>query len=311
MLIGIDLGGTKIEGAVIDDRGNIVQRIRLATPKTDYRATLNCIASLVDQLENTLPGVERQKIIGIATPGSVSSVTKKMKNCNSTCLNHQPLQQDLEQVLERQVRIANDADCFTLSEAMDGAAREMPIVFGVILGTGVGGGVCVHRRLLNGPNSIAGEWGHNPVPTLENRVIEQLEANGRSCYCGKQDCIETYLSGPGFEQSYFLLAGEQIPAIRIVERSLEGDAKAVKVVDTYQDILARSLSIIINILDPHAIVLGGGMSNIESLYTQVPARWSRYIFSDSVTTRLLPAKYGDSSGVRGAAWLAKGDIYDE
>jgi predicted NBD/HSP70 family sugar kinase len=305
MLIGIDLGGTKIEGVVLNKQGHIAQRLRVPTPKTDYSATLKSIADLVRQLESEFPKLPGQQAIGVATPGSVSILTGKMKNCNSTCLNDRPLQQDLEQLIKKQVRIANDADCFTLSEAVDGAAKGLPTVFGVILGTGVGGGVCVNQKLLSGPNRIAGEWGHNPMPSTGSRATgQQLTDSGRSCYCGKANCIETYLSGPGFEHSYFLKTGERISAIEIVKRSDAGEQPATQALDQYQELLARALATIINILDPSAIVLGGGLSNIDSLYTEVPARWSRYIFSDTVETRLLPAKFGDSSGVRGAAWLA-------
>ena len=309
MLIGIDLGGTKIEGVVLNEQGHIAQRLRVPTPKKNYSATLACITDLVRQLEGEFPELIKQQTIGVATPGSVSTLTGKMKNCNSTCLNDRTLQQDLEQLIKKQVRIANDADCFTLSEAVDGAAKDMPTVFGVILGTGVGGGICVNRQLLTGPNRIVGEWGHNPMPSTDSRAAGQQLVNAeRSCYCGRVNCIEAYLSGPGFEHSYFLQTGERLSAIEIVVRSNAGEHAAMQVLDQYQDLLARALATIINILDPGVIILGGGLSNLSSLYTEVPARWSRYVFSDTVETRLLPAKFGDSSGVRGAAWLALGDL---
>lgn len=306
MLIGIDLGGTKIEGAVFDEQGQIIFRHRVPTPQTDYLATLDSIASLVNQLEQQIPYAERPEILGIATPGSVSKATGKMKNCNSTCLNHQPLQQDLEHLLKREIRLANDADCFVLSEAIDGAGKGVANVFGVILGTGVGGGICINQQLVAGPNTITGEWGHNPMPQGYSEVNDQRPPHSvRTCYCGKIDCVETYLSGQGLEESYRQMTGERASVQLIVDRASNGEKTAKKALKNYQELLARALSVVINVLDPEVIVLGGGLSNIESLYKEVPRRWSDYVFSDEIETKLLPAMYGDSSGVRGAAWLAR------
>lgn len=299
MRIGIDLGGTKIEAIVMDEQGAIVARNRVATPQRDYQATLNVVADLIAALEQELPV---PAMVGIATPGSISTVTQTMKNCNSTCLNGQPLLQDLERLLNREVRMANDADCFTLSEARDGAAAARNTVFGVILGTGVGGGICHQGRLLQGPSRIAGEWGHNPLPPLRGDW-HQYQNEARDCYCGWQDCIETYLSGPGFEQGYRRATGVALPAEQIATRARKGDEQALFQLHLYQERLACALASVINLLDPDAIVLGGGMSNIRSLYTEVPERWQKYVFSDRCDTQLLAPKFGDSSGVRGAAWL--------
>lgn len=299
MRIGIDLGGTKIEAAVMDGNGRIVARNRMATPQKDYSATLNVVADLIAGLEKDLAA---PAAIGIATPGSVSTVTDTMKNCNSTCLNGQPLLQDLSRLLKREVRMANDADCFTLSEASDGAAAGCNTVFGVILGTGVGGGICHQGNLLQGPNRIAGEWGHNPLPPLRGDW-QRYQNEARECYCGWQDCIETYLSGPGFEQGYQRTTGIALSAEEIVDRAREGEERALFQLNLYQERLACALASVINLLDPDAIVLGGGMSNIDSLYSQVPERWEKYVFSDRCDTRLVAPKFGDSSGVRGAAWL--------
>jgi predicted NBD/HSP70 family sugar kinase len=231
-------------------------------------------------------------------PGAFSRATGRVKNSNSVCLNGQPLRQDLEALLQRPLQFANDADCFTLSEATDGAARDAGVVFGVILGTGTGGGICVDGKLLAGPNAITGEWGHNPLPWPQ---AEELP--GRQCYCGKQGCIETWLSGPGLALDYQGQAGRELTAQAIVDTAGKGDGVAQAAVDRYVDRLARALAGVINILDPDCVVLGGGMSNYARLYQAVPACWGRYVFSDQVETRLVPAKYGDSSGVRGAAWL--------
>lgn len=299
MRIGIDLGGTKIEAAVMDGNGRIVARNRMPTPQKDYSATLNVVADLIAGLEKDL---EAPAAIGIATPGSVSTVTDTMKNCNSTCLNGQPLLQDLSRLLKREVRMANDADCFTLSEASDGAAAGCNTVFGVILGTGVGGGICHQGRLLQGPNRIAGEWGHNPLPPLRGDW-QRYRNEARDCYCGWQDCIETYLSGPGFELGYQTATGIALSAEQIADKAREGEELALLQLNLYQERLACALANVINLLDPDAIVLGGGMSNIRSLYSEVPKRWEKYVFSDRCDTRLVAPKFGDSSGVRGAAWL--------
>ncbi len=299
MRIGIDLGGTKIEGVLISSYGIIKHSIRVATPQGDYPATLGVLAQLVDQLgkltDQTLP-------VGIATPGTISRVTGKMKNCNSTCLNGQRLKEDLSQLLNREVRIANDADCFVLSEATDGAGAGFDTVFGVILGTGVGGGICHKGELLQGANGIAGEWGHNPMPPISSQTEPDIQER-RRCYCDRFDCIETYLSGPAFENSYFKSTQEKTAAATIVQKAPEGDANALYQLDLYQERLACALATVINLLDPDVIVLGGGMSNIDSLYTEVPRRWNKYIFSDECSTVLSKPMFGDSSGVRGAAWL--------
>lgn len=303
MHIGIDLGGTKIEAVLTGAGGTIIARQRVATPQQDYHATLKAIAALVNQLEHKLTQPAQ---IGIGTPGAISQLTHSMKNCNSTCLNGQALKQDLEQLLRREIRIANDADCFALSEAIDGAAAGMATVFGVILGTGVGGGIVVNGKLLAGPNSIAGEWGHNVLPVGAPRIQPE---NHRPCYCGRADCVETYLSGPGLARSFFELNAEYeaegVPftAERIATLAGNGDQDALLMLDIYSQQLAASLAQVINILDPHAIVLGGGISNIDSLYALVPKYWSQFVFSDQVQTQLLRNRHGDSSGVRGAAWL--------
>ena len=293
--MGIDLGGTKIEALVLDGGGAELVRERVATPSGDYPATLQALADLVGRLEARVGCRCR---VGIGMPGAFSLVTGRVKNSNSVCLNGQPLHQDLETLLQRPLRFANDADCFTLSEATDGAARHATVVFGVILGTGTGGGICVDGKLLAGPNAITGEWGHNPLPWPQ---AEELP--GRACYCGKRGCIETWVSGPGLAKDYRECGEQDLAAQVIIDAAGAGDAMALAALDRYVDRLARALASVINILDPDCIVLGGGLSNTALLYEAVPARWPRYVFSDTVETRLVPAKYGDSSGVRGAAWL--------
>lgn len=292
---GIDLGGTKVEIIALDEIGNELYRQRAATPAGDYAATVDAVAELVSQAESEL-GV--RGTVGIGTPGAVSKVTGCMKNCNSTCLNGQPLPRDLERRLGRPVRLANDADCFALSEATDGAAAGAAGVFGVILGTGVGGGIVVNGRLLSGPNAIAGEWGHNPLPWPD---MEELP--GPACYCGRSGCIETYLSGPGLSRDYGCATGEHAAAADIVARAEAGDQTCEAILRRYEGRLARALAHIVNILDPDVIVLGGGLSNCPRFYANVPKLWGGYVFSDRVDTRLVPPRFGDSSGVRGAAWL--------
>ena len=293
--LGIDLGGTKIELIALDADGTEVCRRREATPQGDYRGTLETIRQLVLRAER-----ERGETgsVGIGTPGAISRASGRLKNSNSVCLNGQPLIEDLERVLGRPVRMANDADCFALSEANDGAAAGLPVVFGVILGTGVGGGIVVKGRLLQGPNAIAGEWGHNPLPWLQAD-----ELPGPECYCGKRGCIETFLSGPGLARDFLQHAGQSLTGVEILARAESGDAEAELAFQRYEDRLARGLAHVINLLDPDAIVLGGGLSNCDRLYDEVPKRWGRYVFSDRVDTLLLPPRHGDSSGVRGAAWL--------
>ena len=293
--IGIDLGGTKIEIVALDDSGKELLRQRIDTPQGDYRATLAAIAKLVSQIENTLG---MQGSVGIGTPGAISRATGLLKNSNSVCLNGQPVLLDLEALLERSVKIANDANCFALSEAMDGAATGASVVFGVIIGTGTGAGIVVNGHVITGPNAIAGEWGHNPLPWPQAD-----ELPGPACYCGKQGCIETFLSGPGMMRDHVQHSGENWDTKQIVSRALAGDAACEATLQRYEDRLARSLAHVINILDPDVIVLGGGMSNIARLYENVPRLWHRYVFSDRVDTRLVQNQHGDSSGVRGAAWL--------
>lgn len=301
MRIGIDLGGTKIEAVMLSDEGEVVGRRRASTPQQNYRMTLAAIAELVALLESDISAIGPNIPVGLATPGSISGFTGRMKNCNSTCLNGQPLREDLQQLLERDVRIANDADCFALSEAQDGSASDCHSVFGVILGTGVGGGVVINKQLLHGPNGIAGEWGHNAMPPQSLQLMVSRES--RSCYCGRQDCVESWLSGPALEQSYYGLSGQRLKAAQIALKAANGDSLAMGLLEQYSEALAAALAVVINILDPDAVVLGGGLSNIDYLYEQVPQRWGKYIFTDRCKTMLLRAKYGDSSGVRGAAWL--------
>ncbi len=295
MRIGIDLGGTKIEAIALDDEGRQIERQRIDTPAGNYLATLEAIAVLINTIENRLG---QQASIGIGTPGALSPATGLLRNSNSVCMNGMPVKQDLQQLLGREIRISNDANCFALSEAVDGAASGAAVVFGVIIGTGTGAGVVVNGRVLGGANAIAGEWGHNPLPWPQDN-----ERPGADCYCGKKGCLETFLSGPGFSHHYRLAGGDKLDARAIVQRAEAGERLAQHSLDDYIDRLARGLAHIINVLDPDVIVLGGGMSNIQCLYDQVPLRWGRYVFSDVVNTRLMAPVYGDSSGVRGAAWL--------
>ncbi len=295
LLAGIDLGGTKIEGVLLDGAGRVLERRRLATPAGDYAGTLDAVAQLHQALEEA---AGRALPLGIGTPGSPSPADGRLRNANSTCLNGRPLLADLEARLERPVRMANDADCFTLSEAVDSAGAGHGVVFGVILGTGVGGGIAVNGRLLGGPNRITGEWGHNPLPRRNDD-----ERPGPPCYCGRHGCIETFLSGPGMSLDHQQATGEYLPAHAIVARALAGDPQAEATLARYEERLARALATVINLLDPEVIVLGGGLSQIERLYERVPELWRRHVFSDVVNTRLAPPRHGDSSGVRGAAWL--------
>jgi fructokinase len=265
------------------------------TPHADYPATIEAIRTLVADVEAA--GGPAHQTIGIGTPGAIGRTTGVIKNSNSPALNGRPLARDLENALARPVILRNDADCFTLSEAKDGAAAGARTVFGVIIGTGVGGGIVVDGRLLDGPNSIAGEWGHNPLPWPRPD-----ELPGPQCYCGLRGCIETFLSGPGFALSDQSRRGRR-SAPEIVEAARAGQSRAVQSLRAYVDRLARSLATVINLIDPDVIVLGGGMSNVDELYEQVPGRWAEYVFSDTVATELRPNRHGDSSGVRGAAWL--------
>jgi len=295
MRIGIDLGGSKIEALAIDDVGGEHFRRRVATPAGDYDATIAAIAALVADTERA---AGERCVVGIGTPGALSRVDGRIRNSNSTCLNGRALKEDLERALARPLRIANDANCLALSEAVDGAGAGARVVFAVILGTGVGGGIAVNGRVLEGPNGIAGEWGHNPLP-LPREADLPLPA----CYCGRQGCIEAYLSGPALAADHAAHGGEALDAAAIVEGALQGDAVCEMSLQRYEERLARALAGVINILDPDVIVLGGGVSNTVRLVHTVPGLWAPHVFSDRVDTRLVPSLHGDASGVRGAAWL--------
>ncbi|TCK19279.1 N-acetylglucosamine kinase [Thiogranum longum] len=292
---GIDLGGTKTEIIALDEGGDECLRWRVATPQGDYPAILKTVTGLVTRAEDELAC---HASIGIGTPGAISPASGLMKNSNSTCLNGKPLRDDLQQALQRPIRLANDADCFALSEASDGIAADASSVFGVIVGTGTGAGIVVDGKLLSGINAIAGEWGHNPLPWPADE-----ERPGPDCYCGRSGCIETWLSGPALERQYQQAGGIFINAQKISAAAARDEALAVRVIDAYVDRMARALAGVINLIDPDIIVLGGGVGNIERLYREVPQVWQQYVFSDRVDTQLLRPLYGDSSGVRGAAWL--------
>jgi fructokinase len=324
--IGIDLGGTKIEGVALEGSREVA-RSRVDTPRNDYNATLEVIGRLVADLEHRIPLARRSSdseggdpespipaapTIGIGIPGTISSSTGLVKNANSTWLIGQRFQHDLEARLKRPVRVANDANCFAMSEAIDGAAAGASIVFGVILGTGVGGGIVVNGRVVNGANGVAGEWGHNPLPWPEADDLP-----GTVCYCGKRGCIETFLSGPGLAADHERISGVRLQSPQIVDAAMRGDAAAEATLRRYERRIARALAAIINVLDPDVIVLGGGLSNIERLYANVPRLWSAFIFAadaedrgsrianpeSRAATRLVPAQHGESSGVLGAARL--------
>ena len=320
---GIDLGGTKIELIALDATGKERLRRRVPTPQNDYAATVAAIATLVHEAEAEL---NQSGTVGIGTPGATSPATGRIKNANSTCLNGQFLQQDLERALNRPIRLTNDANCLALSEATDGAAAGASVVFGVILGTGVGGGIVVNGQVLGGANAIAGEWGHSPLPyfqfahTQADRAATGLHpATGEAllhpwpspreldaapaCYCGKKGCIETWLSGPALAADHIRYGGEDLPAHEIAQLAQAGYGPCSATLARYEERLARALAGVINLLDPDVIVLGGGVSNIKRLYDTVPKLWPRYVFSDRVDTHLVAPKYGDSSGVRGAAKL--------
>ena len=292
--IGIDLGGTKTEAIALGADGTELARRRVATEKGSYDGTIRTIRELVEGLEATL---STQGSVGIGIPGAVSPATGLVKNANSTWLIGKPFDRDLAAALGRPVRLANDADCFALSEASDGAAAGAATVFGVILGTGVGGGIVVHGRPLAGPNAIAGEWGHNPLPWPDDD-----ERPGTPCYCGKRGCIETFLSGPALARDAGAASGAEA-----ADRAERGEPAAMAAMERYERRLARALATIVNVIDPEVIVLGGGLSRIERLYESVPRLWGEWVFSDQVATRLAPPKHGDSSGVRGAAWLWPAD----
>jgi len=295
MRIGIDLGGTKIEGIALAADGREFHRRRIAAPQGSYDESVRALTGLVDALEAE---TRERGTVGVGIPGAISPATGLIKNANSTWLIGKPLAEDLSRALARPVRLANDANCFALSEATDGAGAGAAVVFGVIIGTGTGGGVVVNGRVLAGANAIAGEWGHNPMPAAEDD-----ERPGAACYCGRSGCIETWLSGPALSRDYATSGGDQVSAAEIAARAAQGEARATAAMARYERRFARAIASIINLLDPDVIVLGGGLSNIDRLYANVPALWSPFVFSDRVDTRLVRARHGDASGVRGAAWL--------
>ena len=296
MRIGIDLGGTKIEAIALGAGGAELARRRIATPRDSYDGTVAAIVDLVSAMEAASGS---HGSVGVGIPGTISPATGRIKNANSTWLNGRPLREDLSRALGREVRLANDANCFALSEATDGAAADARVVFGVIIGTGTGGGIVIDGRALVGANSVAGEWGHNGMPWPD-----ETEWPGPPCYCGRRGCIETFLSGSGLRRAYG--DADTPDAVEIAAAASRGDARAAAAISTYARRLAKALASVINLVDPDIIVLGGGLSNIDTLYIEVPRTWGEWIFSDRVDTRLARARHGDSSGVRGAAWLWPG-----
>jgi len=302
-MLGIDLGGTKAEGVLLDADGRELWRRRVPTPAGDYEASVRMVASLVDAAHAINSAARGAHFtIGIGTPGALAS-DGLMKNCNSTCLNGRPLQRDLEAALDQRIALANDANCLALSEATDGAGAGADVVFAAILGTGVGAGIAVHGRVLTGPNRLAGEWGHNPLPWLGD------DEPRPDCYCGQRGCVETLLSGGGLARDHAFVTGESLTGEDIVRRAAAGDVRCAATLERHADRLARALAAVVNLLDPDVIVLGGGLSRLPHLYQRVPALWARWIVSgghrDAVRTRLVPALHGDASGVRGAAWLGR------
>jgi fructokinase len=295
MRIGIDLGGTKIEALAIDNQGVELARSRIDTPRDDYNATIEAMVGLVRHLETETGGTGT---VGAGVPGSISRVTGFVKNSNSTWLNGRPLDKDFAAALGREVRIANDANCFAVSEATDGAAAGKHIVFGVILGTGCGGGVAVDARVHEGPNGVGGEWGHNPLPWPRPE-----EYPGPACYCGKRGCMEMWVSGTGIALDYRTATGKEKTTQEIVAEFEAGDPEARAAIERFEDRLARVLAQVINILDPDVIVIGGGVSRVQHLYRELPKKLPPYVFGGEASTPVLPARFGDSSGVRGAAWL--------
>jgi fructokinase len=309
MRIGIDLGGTKIEGLALADDGRELARRRITAPRGSYEDTVRAVVNLVDTIEQSVPAAclaeapKARRRVGIGIPGAISPASGLIKNANSTWLIGRPLEGDLSRALGRPVRLANDANCFALSEATDGAGAGASVVFGVIIGTGTGGGLVVNGRVVVGANAIAGEWGHNPLPAPDDN-----ERPGPECYCGRFGCIETFLSGPALARDYTAHGGDNLTAMEIAAQAADGEARACACLDRYEHRFARAIASVINVIDPDVIVLGGGLSNIPRLYERVPELWGRHVFSDRVTTRLLPAKHGDASGVRGAAWLWESQV---
>lgn len=296
MRIGVDLGGTKIEGIILCDDGSVAEKIRIDTPAEDYPRVVAAICDVVEQLQEK----SGQRLrVGIGTPGALSMPSELMKNCNSICLNGRPLKKDIEASLGYEIRMENDANCFALSEANYGAGSEAGTVFGVILGTGTGGGIVVNKTLLTGPNSIAGEWGHNAIPAS----VRELIGDDRTCYCGRKNCIETVLSGRGLKQTYLEQTKNTLEASEIADKARLGDEGAADCIQLYCRQLAHCLATVVNIIDPHMIVLGGGLSKIEELYRAVPHYMEGYVFTDVIKTRLSPPSFGDASGARGAACL--------
>lgn len=295
MRLGIDLGGTKTEIIALAPNGDEIYRQRAETPRGNYQNILRNIKSLKEEAERE---TSQQGSVGIGIPGTLSPKTELVKNANTTELISHPLRLDLEEMLGCPVRVANDANCFALSEATDGAGADQTVVFGIILGTGVGGGIVANGTILTGPNSIAGEWGHNPLPWAN-----QNERPGSDCYCGKKGCIETFISGPGVSRSHDAIGANGPTARQIAQMAEEGDAAALQTLASFERRLAKSLASVINVLDPDIIVCGGGLSNLDRIYENLPPLLQQYCFSDNIETPFVKAKYGDSSGVRGAAWL--------
>ncbi|MEY3698013.1 MAG: hypothetical protein RL631_666 [Pseudomonadota bacterium] len=297
--IGIDLGGTKIEVAVLDDQGQFMFRHRQASPSHSYPAMLNTIAELVTLARQTL-ALPAPTVVGIGMPGCLDAQTQRVRGSNTQAMNHQPLKADLQHVLGCEVRLENDANCLALSEAMDGAGAQAQVVFAAILGTGCGGGVVVNRQLLSGRHAIAGEWGHNPLPWPSAE-----ELNIAPCWCGQTGCIETWLSGTGFALDHARVTGAERSAVEIIQAMRQGDSSATASFERYVNRLGRALAQVVNLLDPDCIVLGGGMSNVQEIYPKIQAAMQPYVFGIQVNTPVLAAQHGDSSGVRGAAWLCR------
>ena len=293
--IGIDLGGTKIAGVVLNPDGATIAERRIASPQSDYAATIAALAAIIGDLEQA---VGAQATIGIGMPGSLSPKTGFVQNANSTWLNGRPLKSDLETRLGRAVRLANDANCFALSEATDGAGQGHDIVFGVIVGTGCGGGIVINHRAIDGPRGIGGEWGHNPLPWASAD-----EHPGQLCWCGRAGCMETWVSGPGMASDHFRVTAETTTAAEIATQATAGDVIAQATLDRHASRLARGLAHVVNIIDPHVIVLGGGLSNMAQLYQSLPSLMHRYVLADNAAVDIRPPRWGDASGVRGAAWL--------
>tara|TARA_B110000858_G_scaffold197470_2_gene259207 strand:+ start:22338 stop:23255 length:918 start_codon:yes stop_codon:yes gene_type:complete len=301
MRIGVDLGGTKIEGILLSPSGEVAEKIRVASPAQSYLGTVDALCDVIDQLQGLSPS--KKYSVGIGAPGasfySNEHNLELMKNCNSTCLNGEPLKVDIEKRIGYATRLENDANCFVLSEAHYGAAMSARTVFGVILGTGTGGGIVIDKQLHTGPNRIAGEWGHNCVPSS----VRELIAQDRECYCGRKNCTETVLSGRGLKQSHFERSGIELEATEIASLATSGDLEAAETIQTYCTQLARSLATVVNLIDPDMIVLGGGLSNISQLYAQLPSLMEEHVFTENILTTISAPKFGDASGAIGAACL--------